>query len=122
MDSQIKAHLTDRGVWIRLVYMILFVALFYIAVFVIAVVIVVQFLTKLFTGKLNPRLQALGENLAAYVYEIIAYLTFHTDDMPYPFSPWPKGAPGAKPPVPVTPKRSRRKRARPAGAAGTDTG
>ena len=106
----------------RLVYMILFVVIFNIAALVIAVVVVVQFLTKLFTAKVNTQLKALGQSLAAYVYEIIAYLTFHTDAAPYPFSPWPKGAPGAKPPASTKPKRSRGRRAEGAPAAIADTG
>jgi hypothetical protein len=31
-----------------------------------------------------------GQSIAAYIYESIRYLTFNTDDRPFPFgSPWP---------------------------------
>ena len=95
MDPTFKENVTQESTWMRLVYMILFAVIFNIAEFVITVVVVVQFLFKLFVGRVNENLRALGQTLASYVYEIIVYLTFHTDDMPYPFGPWPTGAPGA---------------------------
>lgn len=94
MDQTIKENVTQESTWMRLVYMILFAVIFNIAEFVIVVMVVVQFLFKLFTGKANETLGALGQTVASYVYEMIAYLTFHTDDMPYPFGPWPTAAPG----------------------------
>ena len=94
MDQSIKENVTQESTWMRLVYMVLFAVIFNIAEFVIVVVVVVQFLFKLFTGAANETLGALGQTVASYVYEIIAYLTFHTDDMPYPFGPWPTAAPG----------------------------
>lgn len=111
MESETKANLTERSTWLRLVYMILFVVFFNVAEAIIGIVTVLQFLLKLFTAKVNAQLQALGGNLAAYISEIVAFLTFHTDDMPYPFSPWPKGVPEAQPPAVVKPKRSRKPKA-----------
>lgn len=97
MDPTIKENVTQQSTWMRLVYMVLFAVIFNIAEFVITVVVLVQFLIKLFTGRVNDNLSALGHKLASYVYEIIAYLTFHTDDMPYPFGPWPTGATKRRP-------------------------
>ncbi len=111
VDNKTKANLTQRSTWLRLVYMILFVVIFNITEVVIGIITVIQFLLKLFTDKVNAQLQALGASLAAYIYEIIGFFTFHSDDMPYPFSPWPKGAPGAQPPAPAKPKRPRKPKA-----------
>ena len=94
MDQSIKDNVTRQSTWMRLVYMVLFAVIFNIAEIVIVVVVVVQFLFKLFTGEANETLGALGQTVAIYVYEMIAYLTFHTDDMPYPFGPWPTAAAG----------------------------
>ena len=107
MDQSIKENVTQESTWMRLVYMVLFVVIFNIGEFVITVVVVVQFLFKLFSGRVNKNLSALGGALATYIREIIAYLTFHTDEMPYPFGPWPTVAPGA-------PKRRSRKQKPPA--------
>ena len=111
VDKNTKANLTQGSTWLRLVYMILFVVIFNITEAVIGIVMVIQFLLKLFTDKVNAQLQALGASLAAYICEIIGFLTFHSDNMPYPFTPWPKGAPSAQPPAPERRKRPRKPKA-----------
>ena len=106
MKQETKDNLTSRNTWIRVVYMILFAVIFNIVEFVIAVVAVVQFLSRLFTGKVNQQLQGLGHGVGAYVNEITQFLTYHTDDKPYPFAPWPKGAPEARKAARATPRRT----------------
>jgi len=116
VDQETKDNLTSRNTWIRVVYMILFAVIYYIVEFVIAVVAVVQFLSTLFTGKVNQQLQALGQGVGAYVNEIIQFLTYHTDDKPYPFAPWSKEAPGAGKAARAKPQRT------PKGKAGGASG
>ena len=89
MDQKIKENVTRESTWMRLVYMVLFAVIFNIAEFVIVVVVVVQFLFKLFTGDVVPRLQELGQTLGTYVGWVIRFLTYNTEEMPYPFGPWP---------------------------------
>ncbi len=110
MEQETKANLGQRSTWMRLVYMILFVVVFNIVEVVAGVVVVVQFLSKLISGRVNEQLRGLGQKLGAYLYEIVAFLTFHTDDMPYPFSPWPDWAPG--PSGAAAPQRAPARRAR----------
>ena len=116
MEQETKDNLTSRNTWIRVVYMILFAVIFNIVEFVIAVVAVVQFLCTLFTGKANQQLQALGQGVGAYVSEITVFLAYHTDEKPYPFAPWPKGAPGARKAARAKPQRT------PKGKAGGASG
>ncbi len=116
MEQKTKDNLSSGSTWMRVVYMILFAVIFNIVEFVIAVVAVVQFLFRLFTGKVNQQLQALGQSVGAYVNEITVFLTYHTDDKPYPFAPWPKGAPGAKKAARAKPQRT------PKGKAGGASG
>ncbi len=116
MEQKTKDNLTSRSTWIRVIYMILFAVIFNIVELVIAVVAVVQFLATLFTGKVNQQLQALGQGVGAYVNEVTQFLTYHTDDKPYPFAPWPKGAPGARKAARAKPQRT------PKGKAGGASG
>ncbi len=116
MEQETKDNLTSRNTWMRVVYMILFAVIFSIVEFVIAVVAVVQFLSTLFTGKVIRQLQALGQSVAAYVNEITQFLTYRTDDKPYPFAAWPKGAPGAGKAARAKPQRT------PKGKAGGASG
>jgi hypothetical protein len=114
VDTETKTHLKRQSTWMRLLYTILFAIIFNIAEFVIVVIFVIQFLSKLFTGRVNEKLQGLGQNVGAYVYEIILFFTFHSDDMPYPFGPWPSAAPSAEPAAkPAAKSRSPRKRKTP---------
>ena len=114
MDTTTKKNLTDTKTWMRLVYIILFAIAFNVAEAVFAAVVVVQFVFHLFTGQANNRLRALGRDLSTYVFEIVAYLTYHTDDKPFPFRPWPAGAPANDPaetkPAEAKPARARRRR------------
>jgi hypothetical protein len=75
--------------------MIVFVAIYTLTRFVFAAVVVLQFLFVLFTAETNKQLTGLGQSLATYTYQIMRYLSFNSEDKPFPFSAeWPMGAPG----------------------------
>jgi hypothetical protein len=93
METSLKANLTNRDTWLRLVYMILFAVIFSVVEIVTGVVVCVQFLFKLFTGEVNQPLRDFGSRLAVYFREMVAFLTYHTEHKPYPFAPWPAAAP-----------------------------
>ena len=61
---------------------------------ILSLTVIVQFLTQLLTGWPNEHVSAFGLNLASFVFQTIRFLTFASDDMPWPFSPWPDGASG----------------------------
>jgi hypothetical protein len=52
-------------------------------------VVAFQFLSSLFTGQPNDLLTRFGGNLARYLQQIIVYMTFATEEKPFPFMPWP---------------------------------
>lgn len=78
--------------WIRLLYLLLFLAIFNLVEAATYIVLVVQFIFHLFTGRPNERLAELGSSLASYARELIVFLTYRSDELPYPFGPWPGGA------------------------------
>ena len=93
MDEETKQHLRNRTTWWRALYMLLFIVFYGVAEIVIAVVVLFQLLSVLFTGDTNWRLLTLGQNLGTYVYQILLFLTFNSDEKPYPFGDWPDGPP-----------------------------
>ena len=100
MKEAFKSSITNGETWMRLVYMFLFAIILNLAELVVAFIVVVQFVTKLFTGQVNQQLAEFGDGLASYFRQMIAFLTFHTDDKPFPFAPWPQTSPGAAEPPP----------------------
>jgi len=93
MEDEIRQNLRNRTTWWRALYMLLFTVIYGIAEVVIATVVLFQLLSVLFTGCTNERLLTLGQNLSTYVYQILLFLTFNSDERPYPFGDWPDGPP-----------------------------
>ena len=87
-----EAESTDvsrQSAWIRLLYLMLYAVILNITEGITFIVAVVQFVFHLFTGGPNARLAEFGDGLAAYMREIVAFLTYHTNALPFPFGHWP---------------------------------
>ena len=91
MSNDIKDNIKQQSTWIRGLYMVLFSIFYTIADFVLFAVVVFQFVLKLFTGDTNDRLRRLGLSISTYIYEILQFLSFNSEQHPYPFGTWPKG-------------------------------
>ena len=89
------AYFKDRNTWLRGLFMLLFVAIYNIAAMLIGAVAILQFVWKLATGATNPRLLSFGENLSRYFYQILRFLTFNTENKPFPFADWPSQPPAS---------------------------
>mgnify|MGYP003349531156 CR=1 FL=1 len=106
--ADLKETVSDPATWQRLLYMLLFCVAFNIAGAVIAVLVIVQFLLKLCTGEVNQRLQQTGGEAGLYLQQVVGYLTYRTEVMPYPFAPWPEeGKAAVAPASRPKPRRSR---------------
>jgi len=61
---------------------------------VVTAVVLLQFFSVLLSGETNKPLGIFGQSLATYTYQIISYLTFNTEQRPFPFDlDWPVGPP-----------------------------
>lgn len=89
MSSEIKQHLKQQSTWMRGFYILIFAFIYSITKVVLAAVVLFQFLTTLFTGEKNERLLEFGNNLSTFIYQIVKYLTYNSDDKPFPFDEWP---------------------------------
>ena len=89
-ESQLAKNLTSKSIWMRLLFMLVMTFLYSVSRVVVGAVVVVQFFWVLFTSNTNKELQTFGKSLAMYTNEIILYLTFNSEDRPYPFDlNWP---------------------------------
>ncbi len=89
MSGNIKDNITRSSIWLRLFFMIVLGIAYGVTELVTSVVVVFQFLASLFAGQPNNRLARFGRNLARYFQQITVYLTFATEEKPFPFAPWP---------------------------------
>ncbi len=90
----VKENLKRGSTWLRLFFMFVVVILYSVSRVVVSVVVLFQFFWVLLSGETNKSLENFGQSLATYTYQIISYLTFNTEDRPYPFDlQWPAGPP-----------------------------
>lgn len=89
MDDEIKTNLGRGDTWLRGLFILIFGAIYALAEIVLIAVVVFQFLHTLVTARANPRLQEFAQSLAAFIYQIVLYVTFNSDVRPFPFAPWP---------------------------------
>ena len=81
--------LTNVNTWIRLAYMVLFALLVMAARLLVSIVVILQFALVLVFGRDNENLRSLGQGLGKWVYQAIMFLTFNSNDKPFPFDEWP---------------------------------
>jgi hypothetical protein len=93
----VKENAKNVDTWLRGLFIIIFGVIFYVLYFVIWVLVVFQFLTKVVTGNLNENLSHFSESLTSFAFQILLYITFQSEERPFPFSPWPKGEGAALP-------------------------
>ena len=92
---------STRDVWVRGLFMILFVIGFTVGQWLLNLLTVVQFLWLLFAREPNQFIAAFGTSLALWFAEVGRFLTCATDDKPFPWKTWPPVRPdGASPSVP----------------------
>jgi len=77
----------DLGV--RFLYMLLFAAVFWIVSWTLAVTAIAQLLVRLSSGRVSAELARFGGSLARYTKQIVEFLTFVTERVPYPVGEFP---------------------------------
>ena len=91
-NPELKRNVQRQSTWIRLVYMLILAVAWTIAEIVLIAIAVLQFLMLLFTGKTIDHLMDFSRSLAVYMADIVRFQTFVTDDLAFPFAPWPSEA------------------------------
>jgi len=88
-DKDEQQHYKNRNVWLRGLFMLIFIFFMGVAKFVILVVAGCQFLAILFTAEENNNLLKFGKSLSVYDYQIMLYLTYNSEFKPFPMGDWP---------------------------------
>ncbi len=91
--QQQNAEKKSAETWAQIVrglYVLLFWFILRIAEFVVAGVAILTFGFKLATGKPQPKVKEFGDSLSTYVYQVVSFMTYKSEDKPFPFQEWPK--------------------------------
>ena len=92
-QDEVKRNLLSADQWIRMLLMACYLVVAWVIGIVLVVVMVAQTLVVLITAELNLNLQRFGAITSAYLYQVVMYLVYGTDEKPFPFSPLPSAEP-----------------------------
>lgn len=90
MNEEVRDNLKSKSIWLRGFFMLLFAIFHGVAEFVLAVVAIFQFGAALITGKPNANAARFGNSLGQYIFQIAQFVTFNSEEKPFPFSSWPE--------------------------------
>ena len=88
MQDQLNVSLQQITIWKRLFFMMIYGVLAGLVRMLIWVVILIQLGTVVFTGNVNQHLLSFGRSLSTYLFHMLLFLTFSTDDLAFPFASW----------------------------------
>lgn len=91
MTENTDAPVNKRNIWIRGLFMLLMGLAFQVCETVLCIVTIIQFVMTLLNDTPNARLVSFGRSMGIYLRQIVNFLTFATEEMPFPFSEWPAG-------------------------------
>ena len=88
-DTSWQGRLLSVDHWLRFVFMVLFAIILGVVGYVMTALVVLQFIWGLITGEGNDKLRDFGSSLSQYIYQTLRFLTYNTEDKPFPFADWP---------------------------------
>ena len=91
MNEQPIPSAPTRNIWMRGLLMILMALAYQLASTLLACVAVIQFMLAALSDAPNSRLMAFGRSLGRYQGQIANFVSFATEDPPFPFTDWPPG-------------------------------
>lgn len=89
MNQITESSREKRNIWMRVLLMLLMGLAFQVCGTVLGIVTVIQFVIVLISDTPNERLVSFGRSLGAYLQQVVRFLTFVTEDLPFPFNEWP---------------------------------
>jgi hypothetical protein len=80
-----------RSIWMRGLLMILMALAYQLAGTVLFFIALIQFVLALLSDAPNPRLAAFGRSVGRFQSQIASFVSFASEDLPFPFADWPSG-------------------------------
>lgn len=89
-SDEVKKNLTHGDAWLRVFFIIVFAFVYWVVNWVLAAVVLVQVCWSLITANTSERLRDFGSSLGQYLRQIVRFITYNSEDMPFPFADWPE--------------------------------
>jgi Domain of unknown function (DUF4389) len=97
MKKNPDASGSKRKAWLRGLYMLFMLLALHVCEILLVIFAVIQFVITLMNGAPNERLVAFGDKLGIYLRQIAHFLTYASEEVPFPFSEWPEQEKAVKP-------------------------
>ena len=88
-EDQSLPNPSKHSIWLRLIIMLLMGLAYQLTGTMVLIVTVIQFVVRLVNGTPNTQLVKFGRSLGRYLQQIVNFLTFSSEEIPFPFSDWP---------------------------------
>ncbi len=75
---------------IKILYLILFYLIYRITDIVLLLVLLVQTILNIFSGGPSESIKEFGKSLGIYLQQISEFLSYASEEKPFPFSDWPE--------------------------------
>jgi hypothetical protein len=79
----------QRKWWVRVLFMFVMALAFQIAAWALVLVALVQLVLAIAGETPHERLRAFGRGVGRYLAQIAEFVTFGTEELPFPFGDWP---------------------------------
>lgn len=89
-SEEVKANVKNVDTWVRGLFILIYVVIAHVVFWIIWLVVIFQFLMKVITGHVNPNVRDFSGSLTRYAFQILSYVTFRSEEQPWPFGPWPQ--------------------------------
>ena len=90
MNTDVPKRFRSGQAWVRLALMLVyFLVIFEIALLLVGLMMLFQFFYRLIQGQDAERLHSFTQELNSFIYSALQYVTFTTDEKPFPFCDWP---------------------------------
>ena len=86
----VKENVRNVDTWMRGLFIVIFGVIFYFLIGIVWLLVIFQFITKVVTGSLNVQVEKFSSSLTQFVLQILNYVTFQSEERPFPFSPLPE--------------------------------
>ena len=88
MNQDLKENLLRIDSLKRLALMLVFGLIYTIAELLVYAIAIFQIVYLLIKGELQSEVRNFAKSLSKYIYEIVQFLTFDSETLPFPFKAW----------------------------------